>query len=368
MKNHRLLVFLIALGVLFVFFASSEVVASEKRLSKALNIYNWEDYFGETTLSDFEEKFGVKVNLETFEDEEELIAAIRSHPDKYDVVITSDDNIRECMEMRSLAEIDADNIPNIKNIDPRFRNPYFDPGHRYSVPYLWGTTGIAVNRKFIKEDEDSWSILWNPKYKGKIAMLNSPDEVMGGALKYLGYPLNTRDPSKLEEARQKLFEQTPLITGYLDCITIRDKLISNELWAAHIYSGEGMFAADKNDALEYIIPKEGTSMWIDCLAIPRDAKHKYAAEVFINYILDPKVSAKIANYLWYANCNLAARDYTDEEILKSPSVYPPKEVLNRCAFYRAAGSAEQERHFYQILYKTWSELRLRKKTTGVKGK
>jgi len=368
MKNYKLLVFFTVLVVLFTLSVNNKVAASEKKLSKVLNVYNWEGYFGETTLSDFEKKFGVKVNLETFEDEEELVAAMRSHPDKYDVVITSDDNIRECMKMRSLAEIDLKNIPNLKNIDAKFRNPPYDPGHRYSVPYLWGTTGMVVNRALIKDGGDSWSILWNPKYEGKIAMLNSPDEVMAAALKYLGYPLNTRDPSKLEEARQKLFEQTPLITGYLDCITIRDKLISNELWAAHIYSGEGMFAADNNEDLEYIIPREGASMWIDCLTIPRDAKHKYTAEVFINYILDPKVSAKIANYLWYANCNLAARDYTDEEILKSPSLYPPKEILNKCTFYRAVGSAEQERHFNQVLYKTWSELRLKKKTTGVKGK
>ncbi len=367
MRNYRALVLLTVLVVLFTFFVNNKAAGSEKKLSKVLNVYNWEDYFGETTLSDFEKKFGVKVNLETFSDEEELIASLRSNPGKYDVIITSGDNIRECKEMRLLTEIDLKNIPNLKNIDPKFRNPAYDPGHRYSVPYLWGTTGMVVNRTFIKDDGDSWSILWNPKYEGKIAMLNSPDEVMVAALKYLGYPLNTRDPSKLEKARQKLLEQNPLITGYLDAIFIRDKTISNEIWAAQVYSGEGMFAADKNEALEYIIPKEGASIWIDCLAIPRDAKHKYTAEVFINYILDPKVSAKIANYLWYANCNIAARAYTQEEILKSPSLYPPEEILKKCEFFHPVGSTEQEARFYQILYKVWSELQL-KKATGVKEK
>ncbi|MFH1674604.1 MAG: spermidine/putrescine ABC transporter substrate-binding protein [Pseudomonadota bacterium] len=360
MKGCKLLVFLTVLCVLFAWEARKKAVASEKKLSKVLNVYNWEDYFGPTTLSDFEKKFGVKVNLEIFKDEEEMVSSLQSHPEKYDIIITSGDEIRALVKMRLLAEIDLKNIPNLKNIEQRFRDPHYDPGHRHSVPYLWGTTGIVVNRTFIKDKEDGWSILWNSKYKGKIAMLNNPEEVIGATLKYLGYSVNTNDPSKLDEARQKLFDQSPLLAGYLDCITLRAKLISNELWAAQIYSGEGMFAVDKNEALEYIIPKEGTSMWVDCMAIPRDAEHKYTAEVFINYVLNPEVSAEIANYLWYANCNQAARANTQEEILKSPSLYPSKEILKKCEFFQPVGTAEEEKRARQIFNRIWSELRLKK--------
>ena len=153
MKNVRILIVLAVgavIGVLFAFYVTKKPVtpekkvaalektagAPEKKLSKVLNIYNWEDYFGETTLADFEKQFGVKVNLDTFEDEEELLATVRSHPDKYDILITSDDNIRECIEMKTLVEIDLRNIPNMKNIDPKFRKPHYDPGHKHSVPYL----------------------------------------------------------------------------------------------------------------------------------------------------------------------------------------------------------------------------------------
>ena len=136
MKNYRVMVLLTVLVALFTLFLNNKVAGSEKNLSKVLNVYNWEDYFGETTLSDFEKKFGVKVNLETFSDEEELLGSLQSNPGKYDVIITSGDNIRECKEMRLLAEIDLKNIPNLKNIDSKFRNPRYDPGHRYSVPYL----------------------------------------------------------------------------------------------------------------------------------------------------------------------------------------------------------------------------------------
>lgn len=332
----------------------------EKTPDRVLNIYNWEDYFGETTLKDFEKKSGVKVNLETFEDEEMMISNIQSHPGRYDVIVISGDSVRELAQMRLLAEIDLGSIPNLKQIAPEFRNPRYDPKHRYSVPYLWGTTGIALNRTFVKEKEPSWAILWNPAYRGKIAMLNNLDEVIGAALKYLGYSINTINPDRIEAARRKLLDQEPLLSGYLDPIAIRKKLISGELWAAQIYSGEGMYAADKNEAVEYIIPGEGSSRWIDCLAIPRDAGHKAEAFEFINYILEPEVSAAIANHLWYANCNRGARAYTDKEILESPSLYPPPSVLKNCEFFHQTGTADQRRASQQKYNRIWSELRLKK--------
>ena len=322
----------------------------EKKLSAVLNIYNWEDYFGETTLEDFEKEFGVKVNFETYEDEEIMVSAVTSDPSKYDVIIASDDLIRTMGEKRLLAQIDIENIPNFKNIGDEFKNPSYDPGNKYSIPYLQWTTGIAVNRKYIEETEDSWSILWNPKYKGKIAMLNNAYEVIGAALKYLGYPLCSTDPVQLEEAKQLLLEQEPLLRGYEDTITIRDDLISEELWAAHQYGGEAAFAADENENVEYILPKEGAAYGVDTFAIPIDAKHKYTAEVFINYILDPKVSAEIANYLWYANTNEAAAKFTDPEILEEPSIYPPEEVRNRLELYTDIG--EVDATYLQI----WAEL------------
>lgn len=356
MKEYTFSALLAVFFVMSIAGVHEEVAAAEHKLSKILHVYNWEDYFGETTLSDFEKKFGVKVNLETFEDEEELVAGLQSHPEKYDVIITSDNSIRELIAMRLLARLDLNNIPNLKNIDPEFGNPPYDPGHKHSVPYLWGTTGLVVNRTFVKNKADSWSILWNPRYKGKIAMLNSPEEVVGAALKMLGHSLNTKDPSQLNKARERLLKQKPLVAGYLDAITIRDRLIENKLWAAQIYSGDGMAAADKNEALEYIIPKEGASVWIDCLAIPRDAHHKYTAEVFINYILEPDVSAQIANCLWYANCNRAARVYTLKEILESAPLYPPEDVVKRCEFFYPLGTDEEIKKNRQIVNKLWSEL------------
>ena len=359
MRNRLIWVLLASFIVVFGC-AKPEEKVKGKKLSPVLNIYNWEDYFGPTTLGDFEKKFGVRVNLETFEDEEEVFSMLQAHPGRYDIIIASNDAIRELIAMRLLAEIDIGNIPNLKNIEGKFRNPPYDPGHRHSVPYLWGTTGIAINRSFIQEEVVSWSILWNLKYKGKIAMLNNPDGVIGAASKYLGHSLNTTNPTKIEEERQILLKQKPLLVGYLDTIEIRDKLISNELWAAQIYSGDGMFAADKNKAVAYFVPKEGAAIWVDCLCIPRDAEHKHTAEVFINYILDPEASGKIVNYLWYANCNIAARPYTKKKILESPSLYPFKEILKKCEFFKPVGTEEEQGRCKEIINKIWAQLQLKK--------
>ncbi|KPJ57570.1 hypothetical protein AMJ49_00405 [Parcubacteria bacterium DG_74_2] len=325
--------------------------APEKKLSTVLNVYNWEDYFGETTLEDFEKEFGVDVNLEIYEDEEMMLSAVQSDPTKYDIIIASDDLVWSMTEMKLLAEIDYENIPNFKNIGDKHKNPSYDPGNKRSVPYTLWTTAIAVNRKYIEETEDSWSILWNPKYKGKISMLNNSYEVIGAALKYLGYPLCSTDPAQLEEAKQLLLEQKPLLRGgYEDCITIREDLISEELWAAHEYSGEGCYAADENENIEYIIPKEGGSYGVDTLAIPVGSPHKYTAEVFINYLLDPKVNADISNYLWYASPNEAAREFTNPEILEDPSLYPSEEVLKKCEIFTDIGEADA------IYHQIWAEL------------
>ncbi len=336
----------------FQFTKKFELQKLKNELSPVLNVYNWEDYFGDTTIVDFEKEFGVKVNLQTFDNEDIMLSSIQSDPTKYDIIVASDILVREMIDMKLLAQIDKENIPNLKNIGNEFINPLYDQGNQYSIPYMWGTSGLVINHKYIKEQEPSWSILWNPNYKGKISMLYNMQDVVGAILKYLGYSANSVNPAELEKARQILLKQKPLLRGYEDNITIRDDLISEKLWAGHNYSGEGSFAADKNKNLEYVIPKEGGFIWVDNLLIPIGSQHKYTAEVFINYILRPDVSAKIANYLWYANTNEAARELTNPEILKNPSLYPSDEVRKKLEFSGYFGGVEAIAIYNQI----WAEL------------
>ncbi len=338
--NKFYLMSIVALVIVIAaaFFFIKPEDGGNQELSEVLNVYNWEDYFGETTLEDFEREYGVKVNLETYEDEDMMISAVQSNPSRYDIIVVSDGTVADMKKMKLLSPIKMENIPNFRNIDERFKNPYYDPGNGYSVPYLWGTTGIAVNRKYVKEG-NTWGILWNPEYRGKMAMLIGRYDTIGSALLYLGYSASSANPDELEEARELLLEQKPLLKGYLETTDIRDQLISEELWAGLQYSGEANYAADENENVEYLIPKEGCIIWTDSLAIPRDAKHKYTAEIFINYILDAEVSAGIANYLWYANCNRAAEEFMDPEILESDAVYPLGEDLEKCEYFGEMSNA-----------------------------
>ncbi|MDO8524178.1 MAG: spermidine/putrescine ABC transporter substrate-binding protein [bacterium] len=347
-----LILILSAVVLYFQIFKKSELSKPKKELSPVLNIYNWEDYFGTSTIADFEKEFGVKVNLQTYDSEDTMLSAVQSDPTKYDIVIASDILVKEMINMKLLSPINIKNIPNFKNIAKEFKNPFYDAGNKYSVSYLWGTSGLAINRKYIKEQEPSWAIFWNPEYKGKISMLNNMQDVIAVALKYLGYSTNSVNPVELEKAKELLLRQKPLLRGYEDSITIMEDLVSEKLWAGHIYSGDGSFAAAENENIEYLIPKEGGFIWVDNLLIPIGAQHKYTAEVFINYILRPDVSAKIANDLLYANTNEAARQFTNPEILEDASLYPSEEVKKKLEFPGYFGADPAVAIYNQI----WAEL------------
>jgi spermidine/putrescine-binding protein len=319
-----------------------------------LNIYNWEDYIGSETVDLFTEKTGIQVNMENYDDEEEMFAYIRSDLSAYDLVIASDDLVREMITARILSPMDHSLLPNRSYIDENFTGLLFDPRNEYSIPYLWGTTGMVVNRKFIKPPFRSWNVLFQKDYSRKVAMLNNGYEVLSASLKILNESINTTDLKILDKAGNKLYEQNPLVSGYFDAITIMNKLISEELWAAQIYSGEGLSACDRNDNLEYIIPEEGAPIWLDNFVIPRDAPNVNAAHQFIDFILEPRINGSIASELWYATSNKEALKFIDEEVLNSDSVFPDKETLNRCEFYSDNGAA------VGFITELWSALKKKK--------
>ncbi|OGF27220.1 hypothetical protein A2331_03555 [Candidatus Falkowbacteria bacterium RIFOXYB2_FULL_34_18] len=337
---------------LFLSGCGQKIKTENTQGEKELNIYNWEDYLGETTIADFEKEFGVKVNLFTFEDEDFMLSDVQVNPDKYDLIIASDGLIYNMSELKLLSKINKNDIPNLKNIEDKFLNLWYDSENNYSVPYLWGTTGIIFNTKYIPEDTDSWSILFNEQYKGKIAMLNNNEEVIGAALKYLNYPFMAKSIEQLEEAKLIAEKQKDIISGYEDVVAIRSEMIDEKLWVAQIYSGEALYAMNENKNLKYIIPREGAEVWIDNLAIPSEAKNKETAEKFINFILRPDISADIANYLWYANTNDAAREFTNAEILEDEALYPPQDILEKLEYLKP-------NKFNNEYNKIWSQLQLK---------
>lgn len=332
-----------------------EVSAAEKvdksKLSKELNVYNWFDYIGETTLADFEKQFGVKVNYDTYDSNDALLAKLQAGATGYDVIVPSDYMVRIMIKEGMLAPLDMENIPNFKNIDPRFHKPPYDPENKYSVPYQWGTTGFAYNKKYIKEKLDSWSALFDERYKGKITMLNEARDVIGSVLKYLGYSVNSRKEEELAKAKELLIKQKPLIKAYTSD-QAKPMLISEESWISHIYSGDAFAAASENEAIQYVIPKEGSTIWTDNMCIPQSAPHKYTAEVFINYILRPEVGAGISNHTFFASPNAAALKYIKKEIKENPSVYPPPSILAKLEFIEDLGSEAT-----QLWDKIWTEIK-----------
>jgi len=316
--------------------------AGEQELTEELHIYNWSEYIDPEIYADFEEEFGVKVIEDTFSSNEDLLAKLQAGATGYDLIVPSDYMVAIMIELDLLAELNYDNIPNFGNISDIFRDPPYDPGNKYSVPYQWGTTGIGYDLDVFEEAPDSWAYLFDPEmaapYAGQMSMLNDSRETIGAALKYLGYSINSTDEQELEEAKQLLIQQKAWVSTY-DSDGFEDLLAAGETVIAHGWSGDFFAAAEEAEQVWYVIPSEGGVIWTDNLAIPKSAPSQYTAEAFINYLLRPEVGAKITNYTWYGSPNKASEEFIDPEILEEPAIYPPEEVMDKLEFIRDVGEA-----------------------------
>lgn len=306
---------------------------------KRVYVYNWGEYIDPEVLDLFEEETGIKVIYDEFEQNEEMYPKIKAGAVNYDVVCPSDYMIQKMIENDLLYEINYDNIPNIKYIDPTYLKSAeeFDPGNKYSVPYCWGTLGILYNKTMVDESVDSWGILFDEKYSGNILMIDSVRDAFAIALKYLGYDLNSTSETELEEAKALLQKQYPLVQAYV-VDQVRDKMIGGEAALGVIYSGEAIYTARENPDLEYVVPKEGSNVWIDAWVIPKSSKNKEYAETFINFMCKPEIALKNYEYITYSTPNKGAWELIEDEELKNSSVaFPPQEILDRCTAYKYLG-------------------------------
>ena len=297
----------------------SDVLNDEK-----LVVYNWGEYIDPEVLTMFEEETGIDIVYEEFETNEILYPKISSGAIAYDVICPSDYMIQRMIENDLLSEINFDNIPNLKNIGKQYleQSRQFDPENKYSVPYCWGTVGILYNKMMVDEPVDSWSILWDPKYKDNILMQDSVRDAFGVTLKYLGYSLNSIDLDELTEAKNLLIEQKPLVQAYV-IDQVRDKMIGNEAALGVIYSGEAIYTQKENPNLEYVIPKEGSNIWIDSWVIPKNAEHKENAEKFINFLCRPDIALMNFEYITYSTPNEAARELIEDESIRNSEIAFP---------------------------------------------
>lgn len=302
-------------------------------------VYNWGEYLDPKTIELFEEETGISVTYEEYETNEIMYPKIVSQAIAYDVVCPSDYMIQRMIENDLLAEINWDNIPNIKNMDPTYmeQSKSFDPENKYSIPYCVGTVGILYNKSIVKEPVDSWDILWDSKYKDSILMQDSVRDAFSIALKRLGYSINATEVDQLAAATEDLIEQKPLVQAYV-IDQVRDKMIGNEAALGVIYSGEAGYTKRENPNLEYVIPKEGSNIWIDSWVIPKNAQNKENAEKFINFMCRPEIALMNFEYLTYSTPNLKAREMIeDEDIRNNKILFPELEDLTNCETFQFLG-------------------------------
>lgn len=342
----------VGISVLLIIMAL--MAACSKNDGEKVYVYNWGEYIDEDVIDLFEEKTGIKVVYDEFEQNEEMYPKIQAGAVSYDVVCPSDYMIQKMIENDLLQPLDLNNIPNYKYINKTYLESAeeFDPGNKYSVPYCWGTIGILYNKTKVDEPVDSWGILFDEKYSGEILMIDSVRDAFAIALSYLGYDLNSTSEAELDEAKALLQEQYPLVQAYV-VDQVRDKMIGGEASLAVIYSGEAIYTGRENSDLEYVVPKEGSNVWIDGWVIPKNSKNKANAEAFINFMCDPEIALKNFEYITYSTPNTGAWELIeDEEIKNSPVAFPSDEILNRCTAFRYLGE-EMESVYIQ----KWNEVK-----------
>ncbi|MBY5990821.1 polyamine ABC transporter substrate-binding protein [Ferrimonas balearica] len=308
-----------------------------------LHVYNWSDYIAEDTIANFEKETGIEVVYDVFDSNEVLEAKLLTGNSGFDLVVPSSDFLGRQAQAGAFQELDRSKLSNYGNLDPKLMAILQDkdPGNKYAVPYLWGTTGLGYNAdaiaKIFGEDFEvnSWDLVFKPELISKldcgVAFLNAPTEIIPAAMHYLGMDPNSTNPKDVKPAEELLMKVRPYITYFHSSQFIND-LANGDICVAVGWSGDILQAADRADeadngiTVEYVIPGEGTLVWFDLMAIPRDARNVDAAHQFIDYLMRPDVMAEISNYVWYANAIPSSKEAIDEEVTTHPGIYPPEEV------------------------------------------
>ena len=325
--------------VIFVGVFSYFILRDDKQYIGDVYVYNWGEYIDPDVITMFEEETGYKVHYEEFETNEEMYTIVAKGARVYDVICPSDYMIEKMLENNLLAEINYENVPNISHIGAQYLESAkgFDPENKYSVPYCWGTVGICYNKTMVDEEVNSWSILFDDKYDGKILMQASVRDAYCVALSYLGYSINTLNEDELKEATDLLIEQKPIVQAYV-VDQVRDKMIKNAAALSVIYSGEAIYMQEENPNLEYVVPDEGSNVWIDGWVIPKECQNKEAAEAWINFMCRPDIALKNFEYITYSTPNESARELIEDEAIKNSMIaFPDNSVLSRCTVYNYLG-------------------------------
>lgn len=324
---------------------------SEAGAPRTLYYFTWSDYVDRAQLAGFEQRTGARVVVDAFSSNEELLAKIQGGAGGYDVAAPSDFMVSIMIREGLLAELDLERIPNATHLAPWLSDLPFDPTQRYAIPYLWGTVGIGFDSLVVAPQPDSWEVLWDPRYRGKISMLNDQREVFGVALRTLGRSLNETRPAAIEQAKRMLLAQKPLVKTYTS-ENYDNLLAAGEVALAHGWGGAVARAMDERPSLRYVIPKEGATIWADCLVVLRSSRKKDLAMRFINYLVATEVAVQTTNRLRFASANREVKARVDRRVRENPAVYPPEEALGRLEWMVDVGEA------IRLYDRAWTELKM----------
>mgnify|MGYP001003475874 CR=1 FL=1 len=295
---------------------------------REVNVCSWGEYIDTDLIDQFEEETGIRVNYTTTESNETLYSLLKTGGSSYDVIVPSDYMVSRLIAEGMLEKLDYSNIPDFDQIGDDYKHMDYDPENLYSVPYTWGTTGIIYNTKMVKEKVDSWSILFDKKYKGEILMIDNPRDAMGVALMYLGYSINTTDRGELQKAYDLLRAQKPILQAYV-MDQIFDKLEVGEAAMGVYYAGDFLSMKENNPDLAFVIPKEGANLFVDAMCVPKGSKNKTEGEAWINFMCSYEASLANLEYIWYGSPNTKAmNDFLAELDTEDAAVLnPSKEAL-----------------------------------------
>ncbi|MGN0183527.1 MAG: PotD/PotF family extracellular solute-binding protein [Aristaeellaceae bacterium] len=343
--------FALILCILIAFSACA--MGSASASAEELTVFNWFDYIDPAVIDLFEEETGITVKYVNFTTNEEMYTKLEAGAGTYDVIFPSEYMIERMIAHDMLEELDLSAMPNFANVMDRLKDPSYDPGNRFSVPYMWGTLGYLYNTEMVDEELTSWSALFDEKYAGNVIMMNSMRDSIGLALKYLGYSMNTRDEAELNEAKDLLIKQKQdkIQCGYLLDET-KDKMVGGEAAIGVVYSGDAQYAIEKNENLVYVVPEEGSNIWVDGMCIPKGSKNVEGAMKFIDFLCREDIAAMNFDYIYYCSPIQAVVDGLDEEEAAQSTINPSEDVVSRCEYFN---DVEDVMSLYENV---WMEIRL----------
>lgn len=342
MKRKVLMLALLAAGLC--------MAGCGKDPSQQVVVFNYGEYMDVEVFEDFEKETGIEVVYEEYATPEEMYAKYKAGTTKYDLICSTDYMVEKLADEGELLEMDFTQIPNSSFISDTYWNmsKAFDSENKYSMPYYWGTVGILYNKNEVKEEVKSWDILWNKKYEGQIIMHNSVRDAFVTAFKQLGYSINTENKKEIDEAQELLIKQKPLVQSYFVDET-RDAMIANNAKLAVIYSGDAYLAMENNDELAYVVPEEGSNIWVDSWMIPKTCQNTDGAQKLLDYLYRVDVMRTNFDYVYYPTANEEFNNTLSEEELE---IFPPEEVIEKCEVFTSLSSEAMD--YYS---QKWKEIK-----------